>query len=126
MVSLASKSGGDPTMWSRLSIVSLLITLLCTACAPSTPQPATAPAAPGDQARPAAPARPNQTLVAVVRIEPTSLATRSLTFAGAQIAFTVRAFNAELDMIDAQDHARPYLADALPTLNTDTWKVFPD
>jgi peptide/nickel transport system substrate-binding protein len=35
-------------------------------------------------------------------------------------------FNATLDIEDAQEVARPYLAEALPQLNTDSWRVLPD
>jgi len=35
-------------------------------------------------------------------------------------------FNAQLDGLDQFEVAYPYLAEALPQLNTDTWRVFPD
>src|SRR5206468_5092435 len=85
---------------------------------PSTP--------PGEAPGASTSSRPNQTLVTVVRVEPTSLASRPVTFAGADVAFVVRVFNAELDTVDGQGDARPYLAEALPQLNSDTWRVFPD
>src|SRR5206468_1881467 len=40
--------------------------------------------------------------------------------------WTKRAFNASLALVDGTGAAKPYLADALPQLNTDTWKVTPD
>lgn len=105
----------------RFGRLLLLITVGLVACAPATPGATTAP---GEQPRVAS--RPSQTLVTVVRVEPTSLASRPLTFAGANVAFAVRVFNAELDTVDALDQPRPYLAEALPQLNTDSWRLFPD
>src|SRR5207244_9965308 len=39
---------------------------------------------------------------------------------------TTRLFNASLALFDDKGLARPYLAEALPQLNTDTWRVLPD
>jgi peptide/nickel transport system substrate-binding protein len=39
---------------------------------------------------------------------------------------TRRFFNAQQALIDGQGQAQPYLAEALPQLNTESWKVFPD
>ncbi len=39
---------------------------------------------------------------------------------------TTRIFNAGLTIMDSQGEPRPYLAEANPTLNTDSWKVLPD
>jgi len=39
---------------------------------------------------------------------------------------TKRLFNATLSLIDSAGAARPYLAQALPQLNTATWRVLPD
>ena len=38
----------------------------------------------------------------------------------------LRLFNAALSLIDGQGTPRPYLAEALPQLNSDSWRVFPD
>lgn len=40
--------------------------------------------------------------------------------------FYQRMFNAFLDMYDDQGRPLPYLAEALPALNTESWVVFPD
>src|SRR4030095_12826746 len=40
--------------------------------------------------------------------------------------FYQRMFNAFLELYDDQGRALPYLAEALPALNTDSWQVFPD
>lgn len=41
-------------------------------------------------------------------------------------ARTTRIFNASLTIVDAQDAVRPYLAESLPRVDTDSWHVFPD
>ncbi len=41
-------------------------------------------------------------------------------------ARTTRIFNAGLTIVDAQTNVLPYLAEALPQLNTGSWQVFPD
>ena len=111
---------------SRLGTLALLVQLASMACAPATPQSSTtqSPAAPGEAPR--ALARPNQTLVVAVRLEPVSLADKAVTPTGTGVAFVTRVFNAELDQVDNEDRAVPYLAEALPQLNTDTWKVSAD
>ncbi len=61
-----------------------------------------------------------------VRYEPLSLASKPLRDTGSGVSSTTRLFNAELDLQDGKANARPYLAEALPQLNTDTWRVTPD
>jgi len=61
-----------------------------------------------------------------MRVEPASLAAKPLTSTGISVAHAVRLFNAVLDIDDGQEVTRPYLVEALPQLNTDTWRVFPD
>jgi len=39
---------------------------------------------------------------------------------------TERLFNAALALIDGDQVARPYLAESLPQLNTESWRIFPD
>jgi peptide/nickel transport system substrate-binding protein len=39
---------------------------------------------------------------------------------------TTRIFNANLTLVDARDEVRPYLAESLPQLNTESWRVLPD
>src|SRR6266540_1940640 len=39
---------------------------------------------------------------------------------------TKRPFNAALALIDYEGAVRAYLAEALPELNADSWRVFPD
>ncbi len=61
-----------------------------------------------------------------MRLEPTSLAVRPVSESGSGVGFITRLFNATLDLVDAKDQPHPYMAEALPDLNTDSWKVFPD
>lgn len=66
----------------------------------------------------------SKTLTMVVRYEVTELAAKVV--AGGPSAGTKRAYNAALAMIDSKGAPRPYLADTLPQLNSDTWRVLPD
>ena len=103
----------------RRSIFLLLVLVwLSAACAP--PGPNSSGSSTSDAA-----ARPGRALVAAMEAEPKSLAARLI----AQIGQTLhlrRIFNADLAMLDDQSNPLPYLAEALPQLNTDDWKVFPD
>ncbi|HZT05390.1 MAG TPA: ABC transporter substrate-binding protein [Chloroflexota bacterium] len=96
----------------------LLITAAC-ATAPSTREPA-APAGAS------APSEPGRTLVAAVRVEPLTLAERSLREQGVAVYLSSRMFNADLAILDDTGTPRPYLVEAFPQLNTDSWQVFPD
>src|SRR6266516_5471427 len=103
--------------------------LLWSACAPSpapTSRPGEAPVAQAPAA--SAPAAPtsNRPLTIVNINEPVSLNARPLseTFIS---YFTVRQiFNASLAVLDDKALPRPRLAEAVPQLNTDSWRVFPD
>ncbi len=102
---------------------SLLLMLALTACA----APAT-PASPPIQSQPGQtqPAMPQRTLVVAVRGEPPSIASKPLTSFSGLLDLPKALFNAELDYRDEREAPHPYLAEALPQLNTDTWKVLPD
>jgi len=60
----------------------------------------------------------------VARYEVTHLIPKARTTADP--SSTKRAFNASLFLTDSEGKTRPYLAEAQPQLNTDTWRVFPD
>ncbi len=112
--------------WALRTITWLaLLAFLAAACAPATPTRPDAGAL-GQGEAPAGQRQPGRTLVTVVRLEPTSLAVRPVTESGSGVGFITRLFNATLDLVDARDQPHPYLAEALPQLNTDTWRVFPD
>jgi len=95
--------------------------LALAACAPV--------AAPRDVGRGAAESTaqaPERTLVIALRGEPPSLATKEVqTFSGS-LRNPTPLFNATLDGVDESEQRYPYLAEALPQLNTATWQVFPD
>src|SRR5436309_15323174 len=102
---------------SRFAILSALIALVASACAspaPTTAQRAAA-APPGSES--------GRTLIAVLRLEPRSLGLRSVA-GGAFEGYgpAVRLFNADLALVDDHANPIPYLAEALPQLNTDTWR----
>src|SRR6266540_3701639 len=94
-----------------------VLALVATACGP-----ARAPV--GESADAAGrPATPQQPLIAVIRIEPRTLAYRVSVGSGRTAQDFV---NAGLSYRDTQDIPQPYLVDELPRLGTDTWRVFPD
>jgi peptide/nickel transport system substrate-binding protein len=62
----------------------------------------------------------------LIRAEPNVLAAKSLVAAGISIQNATRAFNATLDIEDSREDPRPYLAEALPRLDSDSWRVLPD
>ncbi len=109
---------------SRIALTALMAAMVCAACAPAAPPQTSVPGQPDSTGR--GERRPTQTLITVVRVEPTSLASTPVTATGAGVAFVTRVFNAGLDLVDSQDRPLPYLAEALPQLNTDSWRVFPD
>ncbi|HEY1333424.1 MAG TPA: hypothetical protein VGF31_04140, partial [Myxococcaceae bacterium] len=61
-----------------------------------------------------------------IRVEPSSIATRLLQAAGVGLYLPKRMFNAEIARLDDHAVAQPYLVEALPELNTDSWRVLPD
>jgi peptide/nickel transport system substrate-binding protein len=108
-------------MATRLPFLTLFV-ILATACASpraASPESGSAPASsqPG----------PDQTrmLVMATRNEPSSVAAKPLRFVASQSSTSIL-FSATLDAIDERGKSRPYLAEAIPQLNTDTWRVFPD
>jgi peptide/nickel transport system substrate-binding protein len=104
----------------RYSAVCLIALITLQSCAGN------APAQPAGSSDPPAAERPFRSLAMAVRYEPTSLASKPLRESGSGVSSTIRLFNAELDLEDGRGSIRPYLAEALPQLNTATWKVFPD
>ncbi len=77
----------------------------------------------GQSSQQAPPASGPKTVTMVVRYEVTDLAAKRL--AGAPSDSTKRLFNATLALIDGGGAVRPYLAESLPQLNTDSWKLLP-
>src|SRR5829696_5480615 len=103
----------------------LLLVVALTACAP-TSRPADQTSAAPAPAQPSAPstANANRPLNLAVKYEVNDLFPKRT--GGASSAYTKRAFNAALALVDSDAAARPYLAEALPQLNTDTWQVNAD
>lgn len=94
--------------------------LLLVGCAPA------GPATPSQPVRADQPAGQPRTLVAAIANEPPSIAALAPIAGGFGSNFSYRPFNAFLEVIDNRGVALPYLAEALPTLNTETWQVFPN
>lgn len=104
--------------FSRL-YVAVVVALVIAACAPSPPSRQAGGSG-------AAPPAPQQTLVISVRGEPPTLADKPLVGVSGALRDPVLPFNAELDGKDDLGQPFPYLAEALPQADTDTWRVFPD
>ncbi len=96
-----------------------LLAVLTVACSAAPTQRQSADVSPN-------PPRAERTLMAAIRTEPFSVAPRELEGGGVGLDFTIRAFNAGLELVDDKGGVSPYLAEALPQLNTDSWRVFPD
>ncbi len=104
---------------ARLGTLLLATVLLaCTSPAPSAGPP------PGESRPSGEPAR-QRTLTAALRLEPKSLALRPLQEEVSNVDHR-RIFNADIANIDDQAVPRPYLVEALPELNSESWRVFPD
>ncbi len=104
-----------------LTLVMLAISLA--ACSPARPPTPQQPDA-GDA--PAAATMPQRTLVIIGRGEPPNIAAKSIVTYSGSLGQVRRVFNAQLDYLDERENSVPYLAEAVPSLNTDTWRVFPD
>jgi peptide/nickel transport system substrate-binding protein len=104
---------------SRVVVLTSVAVLVvgCTSAGPA------APASPASQT-----GTPSGTRVLTMSIprEPTFIAALAPLPSQQASDFYVRAFNAFLDLYDDQGHPVPYMAEALPALNTDSWVVFPD
>jgi len=69
---------------------------------------------------------PQRTLVVGIRGEPPTLASKELVgFSGALRDLQV-VFNADLNGADERGASFPYLAESLPQVDTDSWRVLPD
>jgi peptide/nickel transport system substrate-binding protein len=107
-------------------LILLALTVTALACAPlSNPARLDAPA--GESTPGGALPAPGKTLVMIARAQPDGVASRGLRqVAGRTIDTTLRLWNAGLALNDNKEVPSPYLAEALPQLNTDSWRVFPD
>jgi ABC-type transport system substrate-binding protein len=74
-----------------------------------------------------APTAPSRTLVLIARAQPEGPASRSLrAVSGRTVDTTLRLWNAGLALNNEKEVPSPYLAEELPQLNTDSWRVLPD
>ena len=97
--------------------------LVVGACAPPASTPSAAQPQGSTPPQAAAPVGQGRTLIIAARGEPASLGTRGLR---SSFSAPIKLFNATLDYLDEKENAFPYLAEALPQVNTDTWKINPD
>jgi peptide/nickel transport system substrate-binding protein len=102
----------------------VLVVILLAACSPAGGPPA----APAGSDAPATRREVQRTLVVAGGRSPESLATKPLREAGGagNPRTALRAFNAALVIHDERELPRPYLAEALPQLNSESWRVSPD
>jgi peptide/nickel transport system substrate-binding protein len=110
----------------RLLFVAGLVVLVAVSCAPAAPSAREAALPSGQGGAQAAAATPQRQLVMAVRGEPPTLASLELVAFSGSLQQPRELFNAPLDIRDERERSRPVLAEALPRLNTDTWRVFPD
>src|SRR5262245_9708496 len=108
-------------MMIRIAGALLLAITIGMACAPAR-TPTSVSESPSEPARSSA---INRTLLVIARGEPPSLALRTFNFAGGN-SNSYLPFNASLDDVDARGTPRAQLAEALPQLGTDSWRVLPD
>ncbi len=109
---------GVNARWTSCLLGLIVFVVACNPAAP--PGPASGGQPPPQTQQP-------RTIVAAVRVEPSTLAIRALGQQGGVATYlSKRMFNADLAILDDQAMPRPYLAETLPQLNTGTWQVFPD
>ncbi len=110
--------------WSGVLLGTLL---LVGACAPAGRETAGQGATTAGVQRPESGITSQKTLVFANRSEPDSLSEKPLArVAGGGEREVPRLFTAALAIDDEKGQPRPYLAEALPQLNTDSWRVLPD
>ncbi|MBM2813114.1 MAG: Bacterial extracellular solute-binding protein, family 5 Middle, partial [Chloroflexi bacterium] len=106
---------------SRLLTFAPVLAILLASCAPATRVPEST----SQGGQPSAP-RIERTMSIALELEPKYISPLAPTISAAAGNFFLRPWSAFLELIDDDGNPHPYLAEALPTLNTDTWKVFPD
>jgi peptide/nickel transport system substrate-binding protein len=109
-----------PHRWMLLLV---LFVTGATACQPGRPE---VPRAQDPASVSAGSADAGRALVVGLRVEPSSLSSKALTGGGVKMKTSTRLFNASLDIVDDRGVPRPYLAEALPRLDTESWRTFPD
>lgn len=105
----------------RTASVVILGAALLAACAPPA-RPSGTVGQPADGG--AVPPPTVRNLTVGVRYELPSLSAKALSLVTS--VAQKRLFNAQLTLMDSGGAIRPYLAEALPQVDTDSWRVFPD
>src|SRR6266545_4615161 len=100
-----------------MASIVMFVAILGSACA--------APRASESAARDRPAVAPSRPLVVLTRGEPIALALRAFQTVGGG-SYPHLVLNATFDDLDRDGNPFPLLAEALPQLNTDTWRVFPD
>ena len=103
------------SIWSGIALIPLFVAAV--GCAPAGTS--------SDAQRPSE-SRSSRTVVVVYRSQTTSLAAKPLRGDAGTIASGSQFFNASLDTRDEAGEPTPRLAEGLPQLHTDSWRVFPD
>src|SRR5436190_24141511 len=101
---------------TRVSRVFLLIAFAATACTADSQSTRDRPGAGSSGSS----GESGRTLVAAVRVEPYSVATRAPEEGGVALYLTKGMFNAELAVLDTHESAVPDLAESLPRLHTES------
>ncbi|MBM2812015.1 MAG: hypothetical protein HW416_2774 [Chloroflexi bacterium] len=107
---------------ARRPLLIALLGLTLLACA-SPGQRATEPVGAGAN-RPAS--APERTLIIAIELEPQNISVLVPATPTVSSNHVTRPFNAMLELVDGQGVAHPYLAEALPQLNTSSWRILPD
>src|SRR5437667_5951079 len=98
----------------RGMLVPLVLAWLAAACSPQSSGGG------GNTSSQPEPPRPAGVLVTALRVEPQTIAARGLgQNTGVALYLPKRMFNGDLAVLDDQGTGQPYLADALPQLNSD-------
>ncbi len=103
---------------TRILIIAAAL-FLVGACGPAQPSPRAS--TPGEQSPP--PSAEPRTMVVAFRYEKNDLSTKTLTQAGQEYR---PLFNAGLAFVDGTGELQPYLAEAVPRLDTPGWRLLPD
>lgn len=100
----------------RTSLAALAAVLLLAGCAPAGGS--------GTSSGPAAQSRPQRILTVIDRTEPPALT--GIAVGGTAGSSAASFFSAGLTYQDANGINQPYVAESLPRLNTDSWRLLPD
>jgi peptide/nickel transport system substrate-binding protein len=108
---------------ARYLVGLVFMTLVVSACAPAAPLPSEGSQSPASLAV----SSPDRTLVFVSGGEPVTLSFfKPLQNAGLRNSNALNMFNGGLYLVDERGESFGSMAENIPQLNTDTWKVFPD